>query len=230
MRLDIVIPTLNESNNLKELLPYLRSNSPLNNTNIVVVDSVLSNDNSKSICLQHDTQYLKSSETQRSIQMNKASLESTADALLFVHADVRPPIDFYTQINQSLNLGYKAGFFSYHFNSDNWLLKINAKTTKTDGWFAGGGDQCHFFDRSTFQKLGGYCSQHLIMEDFEMIDRLRMSNIKFNIIDSPAIVSSRKYNNNSYLKVNLINLITFIKYKRKTNSSEILKFYKKWLD
>jgi len=229
MKLDIVIPTLNERKNLQKLLPYLRDNSPHTYTNITVVDSVLSDDSTNDICLQYDTHYIRSDKTQRSYQMNEGGLASKADAILFLHADVRPAPDFYDQIKLALSENYKAGFFSYKFDSDSWLLRINSNTTKTDGWFAGGGDQCQFFDRETFQAIGGYCYNHEIMEDFEMMERIRESDIPFKIIDSPALVSARKYEKNSYLRVNLINLLTFIKYKRNTDTADIREFYKKWL-
>lgn len=229
MILDIIIPTLNESENLQKLLPYLRDNSAACTTNLIVVDSILSDDNTNELCRQFDVQYIQSKYTQRSLQMNEGAFSSNGDVILFLHADVRPAPDFYDQIKKAIAQNYKAGFFSYQFNSKSWLLKINASTTNKDGLFAGGGDQCHFFDRTTFESLGGYCANHKMMEDFEMIDRIRKQAIPFKIVDAPALVSARKYDHNSYLKVNIVNLITFIKYRRNQDTAALRIFYKKWL-
>jgi len=229
MTLDIIIPALCESKNLAKLLPYLKNNSPCNNTNLIVVDSVLSDDDTEVLCKKHDTRYIKSKYAQRSLQMNEGAFNSNGEVLLFLHADVRPATDFYNQIKHAIAQDNKMGFFSYQFDSKSWLLKINASTTNKDGVFAGGGDQCHFFDRATFESLGGYSIKHKMMEDFEMMDRIRQLGIPFKIIDAPALVSARKYDHNSYLKVNIINLITFIKYRRNEDTAALRIFYKKWL-
>lgn len=229
MKLDIIIPTLNERENLIKIIPYLKANTSIN-TKVYVVDSVRSKDNSSEICLQHDINYMKNDCACRSIQMNAGARAGDGDLLLFLHADVVPPTLFESHINVAIEQGYKAGFFSYKFDSKSWLLKINSFFTRFDGLFAGGGDQCQFFTRELFEKYNGYEENCEIMEDFEMIKRLRNGKEALTIIKDPAIVSSRKYVNNSYLKVNLINLLTFLKFKNNVNSKELKLFYNKSLN
>jgi len=229
MKLDIIIPTLNERENLIKIIPYLKENISLD-TNVYVVDSVRSKDNSIEICLQHDIHYIKSNYACRSIQMNIGARASKGDCLLFLHADVVPPSQFQSHISNAINQGYKVGFFSYKFDSSSWLLKINSFFTRFDGMFAGGGDQCQFFTRDLFEKYNGYDEDCEIMEDFDMIKRLRNKNESLTIIKDPAIVSARKYKNNSYLKVNFINLMTFMKFKNNVSSKELKLYYNKSLN
>jgi rSAM/selenodomain-associated transferase 2 len=229
MNLDIIIPTLNEKENLLELLPFLKDHTS-NTTKIYVVDSVQSSDNTSQLCQQHDITYLKSEFARRSIQMNEGAAMGKGDTILFLHADVRPPADFEKLISQEFTKGYKTGFFCYKFNPSSPLLKINEYFTKLNGIFAGGGDQCQFFRRYLFEQYGGYKEELEIMEDFEMIERLRHNKERLTIIKNPATVSARKYRDNSYLKVNLVNLISFIKYKKNVCPKEIKAYYKKSLN
>ncbi len=228
-KLDIIIPTLNEEENLKKLLPYLKKHTSID-TKLYVIDSVQSTDNTRNICQEYDITYIKSNKAGRSIQMNEGAGASSGDILLFLHADVLPPVDFQKHILSAINEGYQAGLFAYKFDNNSLLLKINAFFTRFNGILAGGGDQCQFFTRTLFENNNGYKSEYEIMEDFEMIDRLKELNVPITIIKDPATVSARKYDNNSYLRVNIINLLAFIKYKRNVSSCELKKFYKKSLN
>lgn len=229
MHLDIVIPTLNERENLSSLIPFLETNIS-QSTNIYIVDSPKSTDRVSTLIDRRNVHYIRSQHTRRSSQMNEGARMGTGDTLLFLHADVKPPQGFENHIKGALANGFKTGFFSYMFDQSSFFLKINEYFTKYDGLFAGGGDQCHFFTRGLFTKMQGYKESQEIMEDFEMIDRLKKEGVQYTIIQNPATVSARKYKNNSYLWVNLINLITYIKFRTNVPASEIKDFYKRALN
>lgn len=229
MKLDIVIPVLNEAERLPKLLNHLSSYTNVK-VNTFVVDASESNDNTAQICQKFDVMYLKSKATRRSIQMNEGARLAKGDTLLFLHADVLPPNQFDQLIAQAIEQGAEAGCFSYHFDSNHLLLKINAFFTKFKGIFAGGGDQCLFIKKSIFNQLNGFDDTKSFMEDFEFYDRLKKAKIVYKIIDCPAIVSARKYERNSYFRVNLANLITFIKYKCGHRCESLKRSYVSWLD
>jgi len=229
MNIDIIIPTLNEKDNLKSLIPYLKENIS-KSTNIYVIDSVESKDDIMKLFVDSNIHFIKSKYSRRSIQMNEGAAAGSGDVLLFLHADVRPPENFEHSIQQELNKGIRAGFFAYKFDQSSFLLKINEFSTRFNGLFAGGGDQCQFFTRELFNACNGYRDDFEIMEDFDMTRRLRKGNEQFAIIKDPATVSSRKYKNNSYFKVNLINLITFLKFRNNVSPKELKAFYKKSLN
>lgn len=229
LNLDIIIPTLNEEKNLSKIIPFLRNNTDIN-TKCYVVDSVQSTDKSYDFCNKNGINYIKSEFSRRSKQMNEGAEAGDGDILLFLHADVIPPPNFQFCIEKVLFEGYKAGFFSYKFDSSSFLLKINAFFTNFGGMFAGGGDQCQFFTRELFERYNGYKEDYEIMEDFEMIDRLKQKNERIAIIKNPAIVSARKYSKNSYLKVNYVNLVAFLKYKRKVSNCQVKEYYKQSLN
>ena len=206
MLISVIIPVYNEQDNLLKRLSFLckkANNYPLE---IIVANSPETSDNTPEVCKTYSkVTFLKSPKKGRSTQMNFAANKAKGEVLLFLHADVQPPKDFYKKIETAVKEGFKFGFFAYQFDKTTTLLNFNSKFTTKDGLFAGGGDQCHFFTKELFYNLNGYNEDFCIMEDFEMIDRIRKEKIPFKIIQSKAIVSSRKYENNSWLKVNIIN-------------------------
>ena len=230
MLLSIIIPTYNEQENLSKRLSFLHNKTNEFPIEILVANSPQSSDDSKSICKKFENvTYFDCCTKGRAQQMNFAAKEAKGEVLLFLHADVILPENFYNEILNVVKNGKKAGFFAYEFDKESPLLKFNSRFTKKDGLFAGGGDQCQFFTKDTFDKLGGYNEDFCIMEDFEMIDRVRKQNIPFEIIQSKAKVSARKYEKNSWLKVNLINGIVFLKYKLGYTPENLRKTYKSLL-
>lgn len=51
------------------------------------------------------------------------------------------------------------------------------------------------------------------MEDFELVRRLRKKGYRLKLIVQDMVVSSRKYQLNSYLRVNIVNAIVFGMFK-----------------
>jgi len=225
MRLSIIIPTYNESGNLAELLNLLIGNSD-ELAEITVVDSPDSTDDSESICAQYEqVRYVKSDNAGRASQMNLGVEYSRGDVIWFVHADVRPPREYISLIQEQIENGDGYGFFSYRFEPDTWLLRWNSRYTKSDGIFAGAGDQCQYFTRAAWEEMNGYDETFCIMEDFDMTRRIRRAEIPYSIIPQDVVVSSRKYQENSWLRVNLINLWVFIHYRLGSKPSKLKRLY-----
>jgi hypothetical protein len=67
------------------------------------------------------------------------------------------------------------------------------------------------------------------MEDYDIIIRARKKN-SFKIIPKDVLVSARKYDYNSYFKVNFANLVAFMMFYAKVDQDKIIKFYKGLLD
>jgi rSAM/selenodomain-associated transferase 2 len=230
MLLSIIIPVYNEKENLIRRLSFLCAQANKFPIEIIVANSPETSDETPKVCNQYtNITFLNCKKKGRALQMNAGAKVAKGDIFLFLHADVMLPDDFYLQVTNAIQQGNKFGFFAYQFDKQTALLNLNSKFTTKDGFFAGGGDQCHFFSREIFIKLKGYNENFCIMEDFEMIDRIRKQGIPFKIIQSKAIVSSRKYDKNSWLKVNLVNGYVFLKYKLGVHPTKLRKTYKSLL-
>ena len=230
MMLSIIMPVYNEQKNLTKRLFFLSEFAHNYSLEIIVCDSPESTDNSKSVCNNYSkVSYFVCPVKGRAAQMNFGAKKASGEIYLFLHADVILPNDFYLQILTTLKNGFEAGFFAYQFDKKSILLQFNSYFTQKKGIFSGGGDQCQFFTKNAFKTLQGYDETFCIMEDFKMINNVRKLQIPYFIIQSKAIVSARKYQQHSWLKVNLINGYVFFKYMVGMHPRELRKTYKSLL-
>ena len=207
--ISIIIPAHNEGKNLSILLSNLAAIKDIAQAEVIIAlspDSLIGELND----FKGKVQLLHCKQKGRAAQMNEGAANAEGEILVFLHADVKPPTTFLLDITNTLSNGYKAGFFSYKFDTDNFWLKINASFTKRDGLFTGGGDQCLFISAVVFEQLGRFNNDQLLMEDFEFFKRMKLKKIPYTIIENPLIVSARKYRRNSYIRVNLTNLLLVI--------------------
>lgn len=228
--LSIIIPIYNEAENLPSQLTFLQYKAEKFPIEIIISNSPDTTDNSPEICKKFSKiRFFECDKSGRAFQMNFGASKARGDILLFLHADIRLPNDFYKQIIHAIGDGFKMGFFSYKFDRNTFMLNVNSYFTKTDGLFAGAGDQCQFFAKATFKQLGGFNEDYCIMEDFEIMDKVRKRNIPYTIIQSNATVSARKYDKGSWLKVNLTNGYVFLLYKLGVTPIKLRRIYKNLL-
>lgn len=207
LEISVIIPVMNEAQNLRDLIPFLKKFGAHFIVDIIVVDGG-SKDDSCVVAESLGAEVLKSSMASRAIQMNLGAKQAKGNTLFFVHADTRPIKSFAEDIQNAMIKGYQAGCFRYDFDSKSFLLKINSWFTQFNGLFSGGGDQTLFISRDFFNTLEGYDCQFCLMEDFELVKRIKKKT-KFFIIPKSIIVSARKYRENSWLRVQLVNLLIF---------------------
>jgi len=222
--ISIIIPVWNEAENLKKLLPYLKQNGGEALIQILVIDGG-STDETKAVALNEEVQYFLSPEKGRAAQMNYGAKLAKGEILYFVHADTLMPSTFSQDINDALKNGFDAGCYRYIFDSKKLMLKFNAYCTRFDSIMCRGGDQTLFIKKEVFESLKGFRSDYKIMEEYEFIIRLR-KGFKFYIIPKNAVVSARKYETNSYLRVNLANFFVFMLFFTGASQDRMTKFYK----
>ena len=157
--------------------------------------------------------------------MNTGARFASGSILYFVHADSRPPKSFQQDIRNCIRQGCDSGCYRFAFDSGHPLLKLNSYFTRFNRLMCRGGDQTLFITRSFFKALGGFREDYKIMEDFEFIRRVQDSG-SFIIIPKNTVVSARKYSDNSYLKVNVVNLIVFMMYYLGASQKTMLHAYK----
>ncbi|MDB4292226.1 TIGR04283 family arsenosugar biosynthesis glycosyltransferase [Maribacter sp.] len=211
--ISIIIPAYNEKHNLEALLPLLTKNDYDGAYEVLIAQSCNNTDGAEQMTQLPAVRFLKCEHQGRATQMNQAAKEAKGDILVFLHADVRPPVTFLSDIKSTIDAGFEAGFFSYRFDKENKLLKINASFTAKDGIFTGGGDQCLFIKTAVFNALGAFDEKQVLMEDFEFFDRMKKNKVSYKIIKNDLVVSARKYEQNSYVRVNLSNLLLVVLFK-----------------
>lgn len=211
--ISIIVPAHNESENLKKLVPLLQSLIKNSEHEVLIALSSKNTDTSVLLLQSLKANFVSCTKQGRACQMNESVAQAKGDILVFLHADVIPPKTFISDIEQTIAEGFDAGFFSYRFDKESFFLKINASFTSKDGIFTGGGDQCLFIKKERFDEIGAFDESQVLMEDFEFFDRMKKHNIRYKIIKNDLIVSARKYTQNSYVKVNLSNLLLIVLFK-----------------
>jgi rSAM/selenodomain-associated transferase 2 len=227
MQISIIIPTLNEAENIGQLVQYLKRHATNTLLEIIVVDAQ-STDNTEGVARQAGARVLTSEKRGRAVQMNLGSKAAKGDVLYFVHADCYPPESYCIDIQQFINEGYELGCYRYRFDSACVLLKINAFFTRFSPLWCRGGDETLYVKRSAFERLKGYDEYFSIMEEYDFIRRAQV-HFKLKIMPKYALVSARKYETNSYLRVQWANFRVFNLYKKGVAPEEIAKTYRSLL-
>jgi rSAM/selenodomain-associated transferase 2 len=227
MKISVIIPVLNEAENLKMLLPFICKFGVRDLAEVIVVDAG-SDDDTAHIARSHGAILLRSHVKCRASQLNQGAAVAKGGIFYFVHADSRPHGDFARDILESVKRGNLAGCYRYQFDSSSPFLKMNAWFTRFNGIFSGGGDQTLFIARSAFEQLNGFDEYYTIMEDFELVGRIKRK-FGFTVLPKSILVSARKYETNSWLRVQLANLTVFMLYYLKINPNKLKWIYRKML-
>jgi rSAM/selenodomain-associated transferase 2 len=227
MTLSVLIPTYNESQRISKLVEHLLQTATSDSFEILVADAPDSDDNTLELLTSYQqVSAFRASATSRARQMNEAAAKAKGEIYYFVHADVLPPDNWQQLVIDAVEKGTDFGFFGVRYDSGNLLLKMNAYFTRNDGLFTGGGDQTLFIRKDIFEKQNGFQDHLVIMEDFDLFWRLRKAGYTYTILARQVLVSTRKYERNSYLKVNLVNGLTFFLFRMGYCQYKLKRFYR----
>jgi|APTNR8051073442_1049403.scaffolds.fasta_scaffold11260_3 rSAM/selenodomain-associated transferase 2 len=227
MKVSIIIPTLNEAENIERVIERLKAGSNGLLSDLIVVDGG-SEDQTTSLAAKAGAKVFQTPPG-RALQMNHGVAQSSGELLYFVHGDTLPPEDYLDKILQAVAAGYPVGCFRFRFNSDRWILKLNAYFTRFNQIWCRGGDQSLFITREAFDALNGYRSDYRIMEDYDLIIRAQ-KKYRFMVIQDDVIVSARKYETNSYLRVQAANFVVFNMFRLGYSQDRMAKTYKRLLN
>jgi rSAM/selenodomain-associated transferase 2 len=192
MKLSIIIPVLNEREQLPRTISNLKSN--ISTHEIIVADGG-SSDGTREWLAQQNELIVVDAARGRGVQLNAGANAASGDALLFLHADCALPTNAVTTIQQVLTRADTLGgaflirFAETRPRSLNIIAKgINARTRVTN---TATGDQGIFVRRAVFDAIGGFANWPLF-EDVDFVTRLKARG-QFVIVREAVTISARRY-------------------------------------
>ena len=190
-KISIIIPTINEANNLPLLLSDLSSIQK--EGEIIIVDCG-SEDKTVDIANIYGAKVYKSEERNRGLQLNIGAKNSKGDWLIFLHADTRLTHDWFKKINSFLN-GDKnyIYYFKFKINNEKIVFRVLEILVNLRSQFFKQpyGDQGLVIHRTTYFKNNGFRKIPL-MEDVDFLRRLKNKK-KLKQLNLPIFISSRKW-------------------------------------
>lgn len=226
-RISVIIPMLNEAENIGRLLQHLIDNTQYKNKlEIIVVDGG-STDNSVEIVEKFNQKNFKliNSAKGRAKQMNIGAKAATGTILYFLHADSFPPKHFDYFILNTIHKGNNAGCFRLKFDSNHWWLRLAGWLTQFNFKACRGGDQSLFITKDLFNKIGGYDESYIIYEDNIFISKLYKLK-QFTVINKPIITSARLYKKYGVFKLQFYFWMIYLKKWLGASASDLYDYYK----
>ena len=190
-KISIIIPTINEANNL----PLLLSDLSITNKDgeIIIVDCG-SEDKTIDIASIYGAKVFISKERNRGLQLDIGAKNSKGEWLIFLHADTRLTHDWFKKINSFLK-GSKNSIYYFKFKINHKkiiyrvleiLVNFRSKFFKQPY-----GDQGLIIHRATYFNNNGFRKLPL-MEDVDFLKRLNKKK-DLKQLNLPIFISSRKW-------------------------------------
>lgn len=209
-RISVVIPTLDEEARIAGLLSDLIASPGLDE--ILVADGG-SRDRTLALVRSFPAVRLVQARAGRAGQMNAAAATATGDILLFLHADVRLPMDAARRVREALaRPDVVAGAFRTWHVCDNrpsrlapllHLADLRSRYSRLPY-----GDQALFVRADAFRRVGGFPDQPL-MEDLELSRLLRRVG-RIVIVPASVRVSGRRFLRRPFYYTALVNVLPLL--------------------
>ncbi len=196
LRLSVIVPVLEEEAQIGDQLEHLKTLAGVDE--VLVVDGG-SADGTCAVVERDPAARLLHSPRGRALQMNRGAADASFEVLLFLHADVRLPLDAAAQIQAALGEpGTQAGAFVVRTVVDprapmrRWLTPFlhwaNRRSERTPWPY---GDQALFVRASAFNQLGGF-PEVPILEDLLLAKSLAQ-HAPIARAPGPVLVSGRRF-------------------------------------
>ncbi|MGM0424245.1 MAG: TIGR04283 family arsenosugar biosynthesis glycosyltransferase [Thermodesulfobacteriota bacterium] len=224
--ISVVVPVYQEQASIQAFLNHVQQVFSQAGHEIIVVDG---SPDGETIAAVHDP-LIKAvpSDPGRSRQMNYGASMAQGEVLLFVHADTWLPSHAPELILQALNDGkVAAGAFSLSIDSRDQFLRLvawvaNLRSSWTRVPY---GDQAIFMRKADFLKIGMF-PDIPIMEDLELMRRVKKQGWRIRILQDCVLTSARRWQQEGKLVCTLRNWFLRILYHCGVPAERLAAYYK----
>lgn len=222
----VIVPVLHESERINKVIAHLRDLDQNGGLEIIVVDGHHAGSTIKTIT---DRSVITlCAPAGRASQMNRGARAACGSILLFLHCDTLLPVNGIAAIRDILKSGRcHAGAFALGIDSKRWIFRITeryvaARTRLTRIPF---GDQAIFMRREYFNLIGGY-REIPLMEDVELMQRIKKRGDRICIIPEKVQTSSRRWDREGIFYCTFRNWVLQLGYAFGVSPRQLVKWYR----
>jgi len=225
-RISFIIPVYNEARAIHGSLARLLTDHRGEPLEVIVVDGHPSGTTLGAI--RHRQVAKITAPKGRAVQMNAGAAAARGDILLFLHADTLLPPDGLHLIRRTLaqqnvvggafDLGIESGRRAFRLIET--VVSLRTRLTKIPY-----GDQAIFLDSRFFHEIGGFKAIP-IMEDVELMRRIKRLGKKIAVIPRPVQTSPRRWETDGILYGTLRNWALITLYLAGVRPEKLTRFYR----
>ncbi len=221
-----IIPVWKEESLISQTIEHIRSLQSAASAEIIVVDG---DPEGKTMKIARRAG-VKTAIAQkgRGIQMNHGEVLASGNILIFLHADTRLPLDALGLIDAVMqDKACMAGAFDLAIDSKRPIFRLIEKAASLRSRLTRlpYGDQAVFMRKAVFNELGGF-RDIPIMEDVEIMRRIKKQGGKIHIIDRTVRTSARRWDREGVVYTTLRNWLLIIFYLLGVKPEKLVRFYR----
>ena len=221
----IIVPVLNEGDRINALIEHLHAQGFESSYEVIVVDGDPEGGTVKTIHSESVVTII--TEKGRGRQMNAGAAAARGDVLIFLHADTKLPDGALKNIRRALEKqDCVGGAFALKIDSDRFFLKyISVRTSlRSRRSRIPYGDQAIFLRKQYFDQIGGFKDIPL-MEDVELMRRIRKDGRKISILPDKVTTSARRWQRDGVFYTTVRNRVLVALFHLGVNPYRLAKYY-----
>ncbi len=221
----IILPVLNESSIINQTIEHVYRLGYGFYLEIIVVDG--DTEGGTVYRIKNERVIKIISPKGRGRQMNKGASVATGDILLFLHTDTELPENAFRTISAVIDKKqYVGGAFDLGIKSGRLIFRLIEKMVYIRTRLTGipYGDQAIFIKKDIFAGMNGY-QEIPVMEDVELMRRIKKSGYKICIIPQKVSTSPRRYEKEGVVYCTLRNWMLMSFYLLGVEPEKLVKFY-----
>jgi rSAM/selenodomain-associated transferase 2 len=225
-KFSFIIPVWNEEAIISRTIEHVRDLSDSGDAEIIVVDGDPGGETIK--VARHMGVKTAISEKGRGNQMNLGASLADGEILIFLHADTILPPDALELIEKAMDdSSCMAGAFDLAIDSEKAAFRLIEKAASFRSRMTRipYGDQTIFIRKRDFRNLGGF-RDIPIMEDVEIMQRIKKRKGKICIIGKAVRTSPRRWEKEGIVYTTLRNWLILSLYLFGVRPEKLIRFYR----
>jgi rSAM/selenodomain-associated transferase 2 len=226
MDISIIIPVLNEQDQIRQTIATIFQQTFPGKFEVIVVDG--SKEGTTLCYLKNQAVIPLISPPGRGCQMNSGARIASGRILLFLHCDTRLPQGGLSAVQTVMqNPSVKAGAFDLSIDGSGFFYRMVERTASVRSHITSipYGDQAIFIRKNYFDSIGRY-REIPIMEDVDLMQRIKRDNGRLKFLNSRVSTSPRRWEEEGKVYGTLRNWVISALFFLGTNPEKLAAVYK----